>query len=366
MKKIKDRIIVILLAGFMFGMSILGIITPDDEYSSSERRKLAQMPSVTVKNIISGKFMTDFEDYTTDQFPLRDFFRKIKAVAEINILGKKDNNGLYEYEGYLAEMQYPLDSESIKNATEKFTAIYEKYLTGSEGRIYLSVIPDKNYFLAEDSGHLSLDYELLASLTAEGMPFAEYIDIFPYLTIEDYYLTDTHWKQENIFDVAKALCDAMGADFSEELIVTVYDDIPFFGVYASQYALNEKYDGISFVSDEVIDSFEVYDHENGKVIPVYDVTKLTSEDPYEAYLGGPVSLVTIQNPSVQNDRELIIFRDSFASSLAPLISGGYSKVTLIDIRYLSSNVLGNFVEFGDADVLFMYSGMVLNSSETLK
>ena len=108
MKKIKDRMICILLGVFLFGMSFLSMILPDGEYSLSERRKLTQMPSITLRSILSGKFMSEFEDYTTDQFPFRDVFRKIKAFTEINILGKKDNNAIYEYEGYLAEMQYPL------------------------------------------------------------------------------------------------------------------------------------------------------------------------------------------------------------------------------------------------------------------
>ena len=367
MKKIKDRMICILLGVFLFGMSFLSIILPDGEYSLSERRKLAQMPSISLKSILSGKFMSDFEDYTTDQFPFRDAFRKIKAFTEINILGKKDNNGLYEYEGYLAEMQYPLDEESLATAVKKFTGVYEKYLTQSEGRIYLSIIPDKNYFLAESSGHLSMDYGKLASLTAGSMSYAEYIDIFPYLSIEDYYLTDTHWMQEKIIDVAKVIAGSMGVSIPEEYTVPRFDtDYPFYGVYASQYALNERSDSISLVYSDIIESLVVYDHENGRNIPVYDTGKLTANDPYETYLGGPLSLITIENPSVSNGRELIVFRDSFASSLMPLISQGYEKVTLIDIRYISPNVLSNFVEFTGQDVLFIYSAMVLNNSETLR
>ena len=36
---------------------------------------------------------------------------------------------------------------------------------------------------------------------------------------------------------------------------------------------------------------------------------------------------------VATDRELVIFRDSFASSLAPLLMEQYAKITLVDIRY---------------------------------
>ena len=43
-----------------------------------------------------------------------------------------------------------------------------------------------------------------------------------------------------------------------------------------------------------------------------------------------------------------------------------ASVTLVDIRYLASNRLGNYIDFTDCDVLFLYSTGVLNHSDTLK
>ena len=61
-----------------------------------------------------------------------------------------------------------------------------------------------------------------------------------------------------------------------------------------------------------------------------------------------------------------MFRDSFGSSITPLLIEGYSSITLVDIRYLASNRLGKYVDFTDCDVLFLYSTGVLNNSSTLK
>ena len=79
-----------------------------------------------------------------------------------------------------------------------------------------------------------------------------------------------------------------------------------------------------------------------------------------------MSLLTIENPLAETDRELVIFRDSFGSSIAPLLVPGYAKVTLADIRYLPSSQIGKFITFTDQDVLFLYSAPVLNNSDTLK
>jgi hypothetical protein len=87
---------------------------------------------------------------------------------------------------------------------------------------------------------------------------------------------------------------------------------------------------------------------------------------YDIYLSGAKALLTITNPNASTDKELVIFRDSFGSSISPLLIQDYKTVTLIDIRYIASDLIGNFVKFDDQDVLFLYSTLVLNSSSTLK
>ena len=84
------------------------------------------------------------------------------------------------------------------------------------------------------------------------------------------------------------------------------------------------------------------------------------------FLSGPISLVTIENPGARTDKKLVIFRDSFGSSIAPLLTGGYAEITLADIRYIHPDLLEQFVDFEGCDVLFLYSTLVLNHSETIK
>ena len=94
--------------------------------------------------------------------------------------------------------------------------------------------------------------------------------------------------------------------------------------------------------------------------------KLTSRDLYDVFLSGPQSLLEIKNPNAKTDRELIVFRDSFGRSLAPLLVQDYAKVTVVDIRYLPSAAVSQFVEFSGQDVLFAYSTLILNTGSALK
>ena len=262
-------------------------------------------------------------------------------------------------------MEYPLKEDALHYAGERFQNIYEKYLKDSGSRIYLSLIPDKNYFLGENSGHLSMDYEKLFEIMQEELSYAEYIDITELLDIEDYYKTDVHWRQEKIVDVAKEIGSALGITLENQYEIKTLED-KFYGVYFGQSALDLPGEELYYFTNETLEQCTVYNYENDKTLGIYDLEKAAGNDPYEIYLSGPVSLMKIENPNAQTEKELVVFRDSFGSSLIPLLAEGYRTITLVDIRYIQSEFLSNFVDFTDKDVLFLYSTVVLNNSETLK
>lgn len=370
MEKNKDKILIGLVGVVFALLCILTWVMPDVKYSTTERRELKQKPELNAETILDGRFMSNFEAYSLDQFPFRDAFRSLKAMT----LLKSDNNDVYVTEGVINSMDYPLKEQNLLYASGRFANVYEKFLKDRGCNVYLSVIPDKNYFYAEENGYLAIDYDRLVDIMKAENNYMTYIDIFPLLKGEDYYKTDTHWKQENLADVAEKILDGMG---SLEAAVAVggtdslaYQTVEmkgdFYGVYYGQAALPLGADKISYLTNPVIEGFEVFDWQNNKEIPVYDESRMGDKDPYELFTGGPVSLVTIENPACDNGKHLVVFRDSFGSSLSPLLAQGYEKTTLIDIRYMMPAMLGNFVDFTDADVLFIYSTMVLNNSETLK
>ena len=360
----KNKIIAIVLVVFLFGLSFFAWVKPATEFSQSERRALAQFPKLTFNNIISGKFMKDFETYATEQFPLRDSFRTIKALTNFYILGQSDNNDLFFKKGHIGKIEYPLNEESVTNAAKKFEKIKNKYLDGTDTKIYFSVIPDKNYYLIEDD-YLSIDYEKMLSQIQSETEFMEYIDIKGLLTLDSFYKTDTHWRQEEIIPVAKEIAEKMGVQLQAEYTVNTLDN-DFYGVYHGQAALPVPPEEIKYLTNDILEGAKVYNFDSQKEMSVYDMEKAYGKDPYEMFLSGSLSLLTIENPKATTDKELVIFRDSFGSSLAPLLVEGYKKITVVDIRYIHPDMLSKFIEFTNQDVLFIYSTSVLNNSETIK
>ena len=340
---------------------------PAKEMSEAERRPLAQAPEVSVETLLNGKFMKDFESYTLDQFPLRDTFRQVKSLFHYYGLQQLDNNDIYVTDRFAAKLEYPLNQDSVTHATNRFNRLYEKYLKESGSKVFFTVAPDKGYYLAEEKGYLSMDYAAMFAQLQEQMPWAQHVDITDTLDYEDYYRTDTHWRQEHLLEAATKLCQALGVTAPKaEDYTKVRVEKPFYGVYYGQAALPMQPETMYVMESQQLKDCQVYDHESGQYNAIYDMSKLTSRDLYDVFLSGSRSLLTIENPNATTERELIVVRDSFGSSMVPLLVQDYAKVTVVDIRYINLEILDKFMEFNGQDVLFLYSTLVLNNSNTIK
>ncbi len=345
-------------------LAVFAWLRPSDIASSQERRELAQFPDLTAEALASGRFMSDFESYTLDQFPLRNGFRQLKAGFHYHLFRQKDNNGIYLTQGHIGKLEYPLDQASVDRALGIFQAIQEKYLADS--RVFLAVVPDKSYYLAAENGYPAMDYGQLFKKMASWKDVC-YVNLADTLSAEAYYRTDTHWRQERLFAAAGRLAEALEIPAARaEAYTAVEAQVPFYGVYYGQAAVAMVPDRLYMLQSEILDGCRVYNHEADSYGDIYDLEKLAGDDPYEVFLSGSISLLTVENPGAQTDRELILFRDSFGSSIAPLLVQGYKSVTLVDIRYLSPALLGRFLDFHGQDVLFLYSTLVLNNAQSLQ
>ena len=341
------------------------------ETSESERRPLAQFPTeITWEGILDKSVIEDFEDYTVDQFPLREFFRSLKARFHLNVLCLKENNGMTEVDGYIAKIEPDFTDGLIDYSVGRLEYIYNKYLKDNGGDKFVSIVPDKNYFLGRDYGYPAPDYAGLVNTIKERLPGAEYVDIFECLELSDYYRTDTHWSQDKIDEVVDKLAaelgiaDRLSGEYTENKLEG------FKGVYYLQSALYPKPDTLVYLTNKVLDECTVYDYETGKTGKIYDLEQFESNDGYNTFLSGTKALLRIDNPNATTDEELIIFRDSFGSSLAPLLAEGYKSIYVVDIRYVMPDLLGMekmgtrpnpyYIDFEGKDVLFMYSALVLN------
>ena len=164
--KTKNIIVTIGFVVILMATFVINLISKDQEISISERRKLAQFPEITVKKILNGDAMEDWDDYVDDQFIERDFFRKIKAFWSTNVFGQKDNNNLFEKDEAIYKMEYPLKEKNVQKSAQKIKNVYDTYL--KDMNVYYSIIPDKNHYLQNDD-HLKIDFDKVEQIVGNEL-----------------------------------------------------------------------------------------------------------------------------------------------------------------------------------------------------
>ena len=384
---VKNIVTSVIFLAVIVGMLLGCVLHKAKDYSESERRPLESFPTyestydsekdmnflLTLNKDIKD-YINSFDKYTLDQFPARDLWRQIKSFVELNVFNKKDNGDMYVKDGYISEIDGKLDVDSVNKANKVFNNIYDRYLVGKADKVIISIIPDKHYFMGASGGYPSYDYDELVRLVCEGInENIEYVDIFDELELEDFYKTDTHWSQDKIVDVVKKLVTALGVadEYSFEYDVNEID-MDFFGIYSGKLGLKSEADVIRYLTSDIINKCKLYDYELQKYVPIYDFSKNNYEqsngfDPYNFFLSGAKKgIMTIVNPSQNNGKELVVFRDSYGSSIGPLLVDGYSKVHFVDVRVTTAAVANMVLKgFDNKDVMFLYSSMIINNSNEM-
>lgn len=348
----------LLLAGLLF--------LPEKTYSYQERRSLASFPKVSLERVIDGQFEEDIETWLLDQIPARQMFLNLNAWINRNLLLNPYENGILAVNGDLVKAETSINEASLDHAANVFASVYENNIQGTDCKVYFSIVPDKAYYI-DDPMLIKMDYDAFFEAVEKRINFAEFVDLRQSLSLEDYYNSDPHWRQEKLDQVLKTITDSLNVQvdpvgYTEQ---TALEN--FIGLYGSQSSLSYNKDSIITLHNEQIDSLKVTDYSSGNPVQV-DVYQNPEnlKDPYALYLSGNPGLMTIENPNVNNGRELILFRDSYGSSLAVLLAQAYEKITLVDLRNFNRNLLKNYVSFTDQDVLFLYSTSILNNAFSLR
>lgn len=272
-----------------------------------------------------------------------------------------DANGITVSSGMAVEKR-TYNESSVTGFAKKLNSIREQYL--ADNAVYYSVIPDKSYYL-RDSFDQYLDHD---RMTAQLAPLVDEaitpIALGSLLDETDYFTTDPHWKQDRLQDVVSALGGAM--DFTVNWSAfrpQTFDG--FLGSY-SRTLDSLQPETLTYLTSVYTEAAQVNIYGQDEPVAVYDTAKLQTNDPYSLFLSGLSPITVVESPRAVRDNHLVLFTDSFGASLAPLLLESYSTITLIDLRFAPSSVLGDYVDFTGADVLFLYSAAMVNNSQLLR
>ena len=360
----------------IFGMSGLHLLTDDKSFSDSENRVLSTFPKLTVSSIADGSFMRDFETYLTDQFPFRDSIISAKTFAD-RVLGKNEENGVYiGKEGYLFESQTPFDENKIKTITKavrKFADKYEDFETAfilapNSGYIYSEYLPQ----YLEMPNQKQQIKTFRKQLASPEIYWPNVSGIFEKNADETqlYYKTDHHWTTRGAYLIFRELCLEWGLESSKEETDKKFDfyevSTTFEGTLSSTSGVHDTTDKIEIcVPEDSEGTFVAHFESSGdKTASLFFGDKLQGKNHYEVFLGGNYDKVIISTVS-QSGRNLLLIKDSYANCMIPMLTPYFSKIVVIDPRYLTDSLDSIIKENDFSHMLYLYNANTLFEDNSL-
>lgn len=285
------------------------------------------------------------------------------ALAWYRRLAKlPDENGIYQVGDHWFEALEPVEDSAADAFAAKLQTL--QGMLSPDNRVYWALVPDKGWYVRQE-GYPTLDHEAFQQRAAQQLAQSGMtaIDLSGALQLDSYLRTDRHWRQDALQPVLDTLGEAM--DFAVKLEEFTPHTAEFSGDLVRKLP-RPAAEQLVWLTSDATDDAQVDNYKEDAAHMVYDTAKLDSSTPYGLFLSGITPYLTIESPQAETDRQLVIFGDSFASSLAPLLCESYSRITIFDLRFIHSSLVKDYIEFSDQDVLFLYSDWIASNSALLR
>ncbi len=350
----------------IFGVSGLHLLTKDIKFSESENRVLSQFPKFSISAVVDGSFMKNFETYLTDQFPLRDGMIAFKTFAD-RIVGKNEENGVYiGKNGYLFDSQTPLNKEQVKSVGKAVLSFKEKH---QDLKTAFVLVPNSTYVYSEylpkylefenqrqiiSYVHKQINDDSILWPAAAKLLKKEAADT------QLYYKTDHHWTTRGAYILFKDIALAWGLEKDEKAIdkrFAFYEvSNGFEGTLASSSGIHDSKDKIEICVPEKSEGTYVVNFESSgeKTATLFFKDKLKNKNHYEVFLGGNYDKVIISTVS-SSKRSLLLIKDSYANCMIPMLTPYFSKIVVIDPRYLTDSLDSIVKENDFSHMMYLYN-----------
>lgn len=386
-KMTPDKLMIALFSAVLLALPIATIALPKQTRSENENRTLAKFPTIidqtkwdkadspkdywdSVKwkylNDRTGHaFKDDFETYFCDHIVGRETW--VKTCNQLQTMaGKKEINDVYTVDGAMLQTFKTYDKEDVAKAVEAINLFAERH---PDMPVSMMIAPTSQEFLSSKIPSYAglLSEKAFIDNVYEQTENISTIDCLSHLSGHSdeyiYYRTDHHWTSLGAYyaytSAAKTLgytpygasafnIETASSDFRGTLYSRTLDDkiVPDLVEY---YHLRENAPKIHLTTTD----------SDGKPIEndsLYFREYLEVKDKYSSFTGSNAPIVTIET-DVDNGKSLLLIKDSYAHSLVPFLANHYSKITMVDMRYINVD-LNMFVDLDSyTQTMFMYNAI---------
>lgn len=339
----------------LFGLLALGLFAlffPRNDFSRQERRYLASAPQNF--SLTQWTLKDDLETYLSDRLPLRSAMIAVNSTYDL-ALARRIQLDVWPVKGMLIEKPIKADAGQVNRRMDHLSSLCEEW--GLPGQLLL--VPSAGAVLSPHMpGHLARLYQAERAVHESlsqypiALPVPALLSSVPQ---ETYFATDHHWTLDGAYLAYEAFCQANGLAPLPLSQFNTSQYPQFLGSTLSRSGLPLwKKDTLRWAQPEGI-TFQVEGAEGSPYNTLIFEENLQSWDPYTVFMNGNHGMAVIENPSAP-EGHLVVFKDSFANTLLPLLSAHYSRITLVDLRYYGSTASEALARMENADqLLFCYS-----------
>lgn len=355
-------IIVLTFLVLLFVLTIADIITQDKFKSENENRILQQNPEFTINRLFNGQYTKEYENYISDQFILRDNWISLKVKTD-QIMLKKDINGVYiGKDNYLLEKhnKNDIETEQLQLNINRLTQMCDKY---KDKNIRIMMVPSAAAILSEKLPDFAPFYddnkitEMIKSQLNDKKIILDTASILQEHKDEYiYYKTDHHWTSLGAYYAYTQWAQSIGITplNQSEFDIKILSD-EFYGTIHSKLNINTHADTIkAYYPKNKIDYTIKYNLENKQYDTVYNMDALKTKDKYSVFLNGNNAIAQIST-NIDNNRNLLIIRDSFANCFVPFALNHFENISVIDLRYYNAGIEQYINDNNITDILILYN-----------
>lgn len=341
-------------------LCIANLLTPDREFSASEKRTLSSFPAFSADRVLEGSFSTDFEEYASDQIVGRNFFIRLRSGFSLLLGSRESQNVFYAKDGYLMERMETVDEAALLKTIQTICSFSQKTgvpsvlaLAPNAVSIHKDLLPafavteDQDYWMDWISSQLtdSVSFCDLSAPLSEMAAAGEQV----------YYRTDHHWTSAAAYRALSTVADALGITPSVTYTPLLVCDT-FSGSLTAKSGYGARvYDEIFVYAPETETPYIVTDHTAlTKSTTIYSTEALSGIDPYTVFLGGNASYLTIQTANTDGGR-LLVFKDSYFNCFLPFLIAEYAEIDVIDPRYYYDDIQMLLYEKDYDAILYFYN-----------
>ena len=355
---------------------IINFIWPKQVFSEEENRMLATIPRFSFESFVNGEYLNGVNDYINDHFAFRNFYLKLNSWWEVSVMGKKENNGVYiGKDGYLFEKFEYNDSEKENGNTNVETILnFANKMKEQNVPTYFVLVPNSIYINSNklpNNVEVPNQEEIINQIYDEAEN-TNNINVIESLKKENknkqlYFKTDHHINSDGAYVIYREYCKALNiaikkiGDFNR---VTVSND--FLGTFDSKaQLLNQQPDELFVYKNENNTNIKEAIYDKQTTNSIFNEEYLKGKDKYSYFLNGNNSRAIIKT-NVNNDKRLLVIKDSYAHIMSQFLCQDYSEVHFLDPRYTNFDYVEYAKENGITDVLFLYNVSTFVQDTNLK